>query len=55
MEYLDFAKLESIDLSAYRATRPYPWIALEGALTDAGYREILAAFYPGTALREGGR
>jgi hypothetical protein len=46
MEYLDFAKLESIDLAAYRATRPYPWIALEGALTDAGYRELLATLPP---------
>jgi hypothetical protein len=43
MEYLNFATLDSIDPARYRATRPFPWISLEGALTDAGYRELLAA------------
>ena len=46
MEYLNYALLESIDPEAYRATRPYPWIGLEGALSDAGYRELLATLPP---------
>ena len=46
MEYLNYAKLESIDPLAYQATRPYPWIGLGGALTDAGYRELLAGLPP---------
>jgi stage II sporulation protein D len=31
------------------------WGAQSMAMRGAGYREILAAFYPGTGLREGGR
>lgn len=46
MEYLNYAALEAIDPIAYRATRPYPWIGIPGALTDAGYRELLASLPP---------
>src|SRR5262249_50622939 len=42
MEYLNFATLDSIEPARYRATRPFPWVSLEGALTDSGYRELLA-------------
>jgi len=40
--YLNFDLLESIDVESFRATSPYPWINPEGALTDDGYRRLLA-------------
>ena len=46
MQYLDYALLESIDPLRYQRTRPFPWIGLEGALTDEGYRALLAALPP---------
>jgi hypothetical protein len=41
VEYLNYAMLEAIDPVAYRAAKPYPWIGVADALTDAGYRELL--------------
>jgi hypothetical protein len=46
MEYLNYALLESIDPAAYQRTLPFPWIGLEGALTDEGYRALLASLPP---------
>src|SRR6185436_9162474 len=46
LAYLNFAALESIEPRAYRAKRPFPWIGIPGALTDAGYRELLDALPP---------
>ena len=46
MEYLNYPLLESIDPAEYQRTRPYPWIGLERALTDEGYRALLASLPP---------
>jgi hypothetical protein len=43
MEYLNYPLLESIDPAEYQRTRPYPWIGLEGALREDGYRRLLAS------------
>jgi hypothetical protein len=43
MEYLNYPLLESIDPAEYQRTRPFPWISLEGALSDEGYRRLLAS------------
>ena len=40
MSYLDYARLDALDGEAFRNQKPYPWINPEGALTDAGYREL---------------
>jgi hypothetical protein len=40
MSYLDYARLDGLDDEAFRNQKPYPWINPEGALTDAGYREL---------------
>ncbi len=40
MSYLDYARLDTLDGKAFRNQKPYPWINPEGALTDAGYREL---------------
>lgn len=41
MTYLDFDRLASLDINAFRATRPYPWINPQGLFTDAGYTRLL--------------
>jgi hypothetical protein len=46
MEYLNYPLLESIDPLAFRSTRPFPWIELEGALTEPAYRTLLASLPP---------
>jgi hypothetical protein len=46
MDYLDYPRLASIDPEEYRRRRPFPWIGIEGALTDAGYRALLASLPP---------
>lgn len=46
MEYLNYALLESLDAKAYQRTHPFPWIGIEGALTDAGYRALLTSLPP---------
>ena len=40
MSYLDYSRLDALDGEAFRNQKPYPWINPEGALTDAGYREL---------------
>ncbi len=40
MHYLDFQRIEAIDVDAFRAVRPYPWINPEGLLTGEGYRAL---------------
>ncbi len=42
MAYLNFERLEAIDPIRYRRQTPYPWVNLDGALTDAGHRALLA-------------
>ncbi|UCC15084.1 MAG: hypothetical protein JSW21_03825 [Gammaproteobacteria bacterium] len=41
-QYLDFAKLEAIDVAAFRSTKPFPHINPSGLLTDEGYEELRA-------------
>jgi hypothetical protein len=43
---LDFDRLALEDAQAFRKTRPYPWLAAEGMLTDAGYRDLVATLPP---------
>ena len=40
MSYLDYDRLDALDGEAFRNQKPYPWVNPEGALTDAGYREL---------------
>jgi len=40
MEYLNYAKMETVDGAAFRAQQPYPWINPEGMLTDEAYRAL---------------
>jgi hypothetical protein len=40
MEYLDPERLEAIDVAAFRAQKPYPWINPMGLLTDRGYERL---------------
>jgi hypothetical protein len=42
VSHLDWDRLDRIDAQAFRATKPYPWINLEGALTDAGFERLHA-------------
>ena len=46
MTYLDFDRLAAQDDKAFHDTRPYPWLAAEGMLTDAGYRELVTTLPP---------
>jgi hypothetical protein len=41
MQYLDPARLESIDAAAFHNADPYPWINPAGLLTEDGYRQLL--------------
>jgi hypothetical protein len=43
MEYLDWKILEVVDGGGFRATKPYPWMSLAGALTEEGRRSLLSA------------
>ncbi len=40
MQYLNFDKLEAIDVAAFSDTLPYPLINPAGLLTDAGYSRL---------------
>jgi hypothetical protein len=40
MPYLDFDRLEAIDVAAFQATEPYPWVNPEGLITPTGYTEL---------------
>ncbi len=37
MRYLDLERLKAIDVSRFRATKPYPWVNPEKLLTDEGF------------------
>ena len=41
MTYLDFERLESLDVRAFRRAKPYPWVNPRGLLTESGHRELL--------------
>ena len=51
MRYLDIDKLEAIDATEFRNTRPYPWINPQGLLTDEGF-ELLLDNMPDVSLFE---
>lgn len=51
MRYLDIEKLEAIDATEFRNTRPYPWINPQGLLTDEGF-ELLLDNMPDVSLFE---
>jgi len=42
MKYLNVEKLREIDVKAFRARKPYPWINPEGLVTDEGYQRLVA-------------
>jgi len=42
MTYLDYDRLERLDVDAFRLQTPYPWINPEGLLTSEGHRRLLA-------------
>ena len=42
MTYLDFERLRTFSADEFRNARPYPWLNPEGALTDEGYRRLIA-------------
>ncbi len=39
--YIDFDRLESIDVNDFKATRPYPYVNPHGLLTDWGYEQLM--------------
>jgi hypothetical protein len=39
--YIDFERLEAIDLDAFRRVRPFPWVNPEGVLHEDAYRRLL--------------
>jgi len=45
MTYIDYAKLDAIDISAYRNTQPYPYLNPAGILTDEAF-EVLRTNLP---------
>jgi hypothetical protein len=49
MEYLNRACLESVSAQAFRSQYPYPWVAMDSALTAEG-REILRGTLPDLSL-----
>ena len=42
VSYLDFARLDTLDAEAFRATKPYPWVNPAACLTPGGFRELRA-------------
>lgn len=40
MNYLDNERLAAVDVAAFRATRPYPWLNPQGLLTEEGFRRL---------------
>jgi hypothetical protein len=43
---LDPQRLAAVDPVRFRATQPYPWVGLDGPLTDAGYASLRALLPP---------
>ena len=41
VNYLNYDLLDALDARAFQATKPYPFLNPEGALTDEGYRRLL--------------
>lgn len=41
VKYLNTNRLDSLDDNEFKAQHPFPWINPEGALTDAGHRQLL--------------
>ena len=41
MKYLNINRLRELELTAFMATKPYPYFNTEGLLTKAGYRDLL--------------
>ena len=40
MSLIDFDYLDSLDKKGFRATQPYPWLGIQGALTDSGFETL---------------
>jgi len=51
VRYLNFDLLESFDTRAFQATSPYPFLNPENALTEEGYRRLLATLPPTEVMR----
>lgn len=51
VKYLNYDLLDSIDARAFQATTPYPFLNPEGALTDEGYRRLIATL-PDTSVMQ---
>ena len=43
MSLIDFDKINAIDPAQFRAAHPYPWMGIEGALTDEGFEQLYAS------------
>ncbi len=41
MNYLNLARLDSLDGDDFQSQHPFPWINPEGVLTDAGHRRLV--------------
>ncbi len=41
-KYIDFEKLEALDVAAFRSKKPYPWVNPEGLITAEGYKLLCA-------------
>ena len=50
-KYIDFEKLEALDVADFRAKKPYPWVNPEGLITAEGYK-LLCENMPDVAMFE---
>lgn len=51
MTYIDYDKLDAIDIEAFRATKPYPYLNPEGILTDEAFEKLRTNLPPLEAMQ----
>jgi hypothetical protein len=51
MTYIDYDKLEAIDIEAYRNTKPYPYLNPAGLLTDQAFETLRTNLPPMEAMQ----
>lgn len=50
MNFLDYERLEAVDIRAFRNQRPYPWLNAAGLLTEEGFQRLVATLPPPSQL-----
>lgn len=51
MTYIDYAKLDAIDIEAFRDTKPYPYLNPVGLLTDEAFERLRTTLPPLEAMQ----